>query len=917
MSSKARSVRRSASPVSSRTRASPSNGVSGAQQRGLSRRSASVPLSLPSRTSKVSPTTTLKSSTPPAISKTVLENQVMAHASPTVADDSVPRTQLNPLTSVRLRQAIRAQYGWAMPLDAGYEPHLPALPDEKGKTVIVGEEKLYNYAFQSGYLHRIQALKLVFSTNTPNYSLRSDGKPFPYRGQGPIWDQNSCHLDVCIVAARMLNVGCTIADRSGLTRDSWFRALQPVQRKFLDLISMSWEDMDKQTNIQRRHHFWDHELASLKGISRRPDLGSAINVWDKCTSQMGQFGFEKSQGFSSCKHCGAVPTSKTVIHHQFLSLDLSQHDYEEFKSQFGESRKPVGWWIGRELKPLDKRCGICKNPSGRSREYEIVGAPPRRLVVVPGQYVQGLVSGATSDYVQFSYWSSNGEQNATYRWLGGIYNRSRHFRLYWTDGEKGSPYPQVRIYDGRQAFGAIIGGVPAINFEDKVPSAWSRAPTILFYERVDEVALSIAAENIKGLIDRALADALRLESIGAQGPIDTEPHLDGPQDYQKGEDLTEKERETEQGSQSSGLADDGEAKDPEPSVNSYKIYEDSSQQANTGNTKIVQPDQPIDDHSEEREEVAKEPSDAREEQENSDSESSSSSLPDDKDDGKDEDDSDNDSNTPSGHQNQEEDYDKDEEEGANGGNASRDKGIDTEREGKRSPPNSPTRTPSRSTVDPPKTPPPQTQRTGLFSSFSPSRLLGLFTPSRSGKKTEPPSTTTPAPTSSLHPADENIDVLADDTPDTSPPSFDDDEMSLVDDDSDDEPASQLVTPPVSPAKKRIKTLNSSITVRRRSPRTFKPRTSARMAQMIPPNTRTAGSMGPYKPLPASRGQVSHDGGDRGRSSIRMSSVVVGQKRSSSASSVSSTGSSAGSGSGRGSSGGTAAGKRVRFSMIRG
>ena len=88
--------------------------------------------------------------------------------------------------------------------------------------------------------------------------------------------------------------------------------------------------------------------------------------------------------------------------------------------------------------------------------------------------------------------------------------------------------------------------------------------------------------------------------------------------------------------------------------------------------------------------------------------------------------------------------------------------------------------------------------------------------------------------------------------------------------------------------------------------------------MIPMNTRTAGSMGPYKPLPASRGVLvaAQDMGGRGRNSVRMSAVVVGQKRSSSASSVSSTGSSTAGyvGSGGRSGGAT---KRVRFATIRG
>lgn len=79
-------------------------------------------------------------------------------------------------------------------------------------------------------------------------------------------------------------------------------------------------------------------------------------------------------------------------------------------------------------------------------------------------------------------------------------------------------------------------------------------------------------------------------------------------------------------------------------------------------------------------------------------------------------------------------------------------------------------------------------------------------------------------------------------------------------------------------------------------------------------------MGPYKPLPALRvaAAAAHDAGARGRSGVRMSSVAVGQKRSSSASSVSSTGSSA-SGHGGGRSGGRwgTPTKRVRFAITHG
>ncbi|KAL8751479.1 MAG: hypothetical protein Q9199_006391 [Rusavskia elegans] len=280
MSSTARSTRRSASPVSSRTRASPSNGTS-------SRRSISVPISLASRRARTSltpppklptpppklPTPPSKLPTPPPKQPTPPPIESLSNTSPTILADLTHQTPLNPLTNAKLRQAIRAQYRWDIPLDTGCEPHVPELPSWKGKKVVtVDKETVYEYAFRSGLLRRISALKIVLSAGSQSYSLQPEGEPFPFRGQGPIWDKNSCHLDVCIVAARLLNVGSTVADRGKMPRESWLRALQPVQQRFLDLISADWEGMNRPTNIERRHHFWDHELASLEGIRDAPIL---------------------------------------------------------------------------------------------------------------------------------------------------------------------------------------------------------------------------------------------------------------------------------------------------------------------------------------------------------------------------------------------------------------------------------------------------------------------------------------------------------------------------------------------------------------------------------------------------------------------------------------------------------------------
>ena len=159
--------------------------------------------------------------------------------------------------------------------------------------------------------------------------------------------------------------------------------------------------MDQATNIRRRHDFWDHELASLEGISKRPRFGSVVSVWDSCTSQMGQFGFDRRDRFSSCKlwSSAVCKTSETspipISGHVPRSIPGTQ------VSSRGQANRILDLIVNSN--PWIKRCGACKSPDGRFLSREIVGALPQRLVVVPGQFIQGLISGATSDCVQFSY----------------------------------------------------------------------------------------------------------------------------------------------------------------------------------------------------------------------------------------------------------------------------------------------------------------------------------------------------------------------------------------------------------------------------------------------------------------------------------------------------------------------------------
>ncbi|KAI4111028.1 MAG: hypothetical protein LQ345_006884, partial [Seirophora villosa] len=199
-------------------------------------------------------------------------------------------------------------------------------------------------------------------------------------------------------------------------------------------------------------------------------------------------------------------------------------------------------------------------------------------------------------------------------------------------------------------------------------------------------------------------------------------------------------------------------------------------------------------------------------------------------------------------------------------------------------PQTPTRlTPPPSSQKPPGTSPSRTAN--VLSRLTPSRILNLFmpTPSPTPAKTKRSSTSPPPPVSDL--ADQDAIEMPGPSrrPSSSGPVVDDPTSLFLPQDSsssEDElhtPLPQAISP-VPTRQSRPRPLLPT----RRSTRTVKPRTSTRLAQMIPPNFRAAGSMGAYKTLPGPT--MRGDGDGRGRSVMRFSSVTVGHKRSGSASS---------------------------------
>jgi len=89
--------------------------------------------------------------------------------------------------------------------------------------------------------------------------------------------------------------------------------------------------------------------------------------------------------------------------------------------------------------------------------------------------------------------------------------RNKDFRVYWTDENRGEAGKgAVKMYDGMQSAGAIVGGVGPYRADERVPLDWFRGSTILLlvYERVLDPApevLNGAIHAVDGMMNAAVA----------------------------------------------------------------------------------------------------------------------------------------------------------------------------------------------------------------------------------------------------------------------------------------------------------------------------------------------------------------------------------------------------------------------------
>ncbi len=362
---------------------------------------------------------------------------------------------------------------------------------------------------------RISALKLARAKPEPgyenphNYKFSPRGADHPYYGRGPVWADNSCALDSCIVAARLLNVGSISADKGDASLHDWVDSLPPLKLDFLDTLALRWETYAGDTNIAYRNYF----RTKLGPACQDEKMMSAVALWQICTAGADQFKYSE-YWHGQCTKCGRENTGRlnpTVL--RDLALGASTRAATEVPGGHPNMTQRLNKHFDSELKECKKNVGGCGAKGAVLRRRVVEGhLPPRLVVLAPLGAPHTNIPEAASDHVPIKYHNAEGPQSANYRWIGGIYRSDvkelKHYRVYWTDCEPGVVDGDLKLYDGMRIGGAIVGGIHPYSADEKVPPFWSKSPDLLFYERLDSIDIHDVANAIKAEVDYGLQQNL-------------------------------------------------------------------------------------------------------------------------------------------------------------------------------------------------------------------------------------------------------------------------------------------------------------------------------------------------------------------------------------------------------------------------
>ena len=244
------------------------------------------------------------------------------------------------------------------------------------------------------------------------------------------------------------------------------------------------------------------------------------SVWAAVAPSVPQFEFSYVEALGYCPCRGQQPNTATY-NASFVTPPVYPQD------QHGVTAQEV---ISRPFTPVQlSNCRECGMTETVTRERRITNLPLRMVVTLDERV---LVKNHTQD-ISFDYCDINGQsQKATYCWLGGVYARNNHFRVFWTDAKRGEASSgELMAYDGMQNAGLMFGGISPYHPEERVHPMWWRGTSIplLIYERVmnpEPEVLNCAFHSVVGMMNTQMANTpiLQQHTPWSQTSVPAEVH---------------------------------------------------------------------------------------------------------------------------------------------------------------------------------------------------------------------------------------------------------------------------------------------------------------------------------------------------------------------------------------------------------
>lgn len=356
-----------------------------------------------------------------------------------------------------------------------------------------------------------------------------------YRGRGPTGDGGFdgvlyCALDCALVAARLLDAGCTKADRAN---PYWHRMLSDLEKTFLELVWRNWgDDLDKHIFYpapkQLRDSLSEHAATLKHKIIEDLKTGQTVankrpikSVWESCTKSFGQFLVRYDQHSKHHYPCGSSnePTSSSA---RCIPLKANRRD----PSKNTIEAQMAGFFTDNYWTKCDG-CERLAKEEGYPQEGDRTNATkghietqrrfhelPLRLAFMTDPNAWPGSHTASNIVINYRDWNDKCER-ATYRWLGGIYPIEQHnccrYVVFWNDHERyETDYGKFRKYDAQ-----IIRGLSSMgNDSERVPlSDLQRGqPALLFYEQVVNPPQNYIQE-VQDAITRSMESVHQSESV--------------------------------------------------------------------------------------------------------------------------------------------------------------------------------------------------------------------------------------------------------------------------------------------------------------------------------------------------------------------------------------------------------------------